>query len=160
MISFNIDEVFEMAEQIERNGARFYRKAAEPAAGQQRDLLLRLAAVEDDHQKTFAAMRAELPAGEKQPVTADPDDVAALYLQAMADGKVFAADPSESLSGDEPMQAILAAAIDLEKDSIVFYESMKAVVSPSLGRGGLDGIIKEEIGHILDLTKQLEALGE
>jgi rubrerythrin len=27
-MNFNIDEVFEIAEQIERNGARFYRKAA------------------------------------------------------------------------------------------------------------------------------------
>jgi len=31
-IPFNADEVFEMAEQIERNGARFYRAAAEEIA--------------------------------------------------------------------------------------------------------------------------------
>ena len=30
-ISFNADEVFEMAEAMERNGAKFYRKAAENA---------------------------------------------------------------------------------------------------------------------------------
>ena len=29
---FNADEVFEMAEQMERNGAKFYRDAAETAA--------------------------------------------------------------------------------------------------------------------------------
>ena len=34
MITFNADEVFEMAEQIERNGAAFYRKAAQGAAKQ------------------------------------------------------------------------------------------------------------------------------
>ena len=79
MIGFNADEIFEMAEQIERNGAKFYRKAAEPTAGENRDVLLRLAAMEDDHEKTFAAMRAELSAGEKQAVTADPDNTAALY---------------------------------------------------------------------------------
>ncbi len=27
-ISFNLDEIFEMAEQIEKNGANFYREAA------------------------------------------------------------------------------------------------------------------------------------
>lgn len=27
--NFNADEIFEMAEEIERNGAKFYRKAAE-----------------------------------------------------------------------------------------------------------------------------------
>ena len=52
---FNADEVFEMAEQIEVNGARFYRASADkfPAL---KELLLELAAMEDDHQKTFAAM--------------------------------------------------------------------------------------------------------
>ena len=160
MINFNADEIFEMAEQIERNGAKFYRKAAEPAAGPSRDLLLRLAAMEDDHQKTFAAMRAELSAGEQQILTADPDNTAALYLQAMADGKVFAADPSQALSGKEPMADILDTAIGLEKDSIVFYESMKDVVAGAAGKDRMDAIISQEIGHIVDLTEQLRTLAE
>jgi len=46
----------------------------------------------------------------------------------------------------------------LEKDSIVFYQSMKAVVPQAAGRDKLDAIIREEIGHILDLTERLEAL--
>jgi len=48
---FNADEIFEMAEQIERNGASFYRKSAEsiddPA---EKKLLLDLAAMEDEHE--------------------------------------------------------------------------------------------------------------
>lgn len=158
MITFNADETFEMAEQMERNGAKFYRKAAEPAAGENRDLLLRLAAMEDDHEKTFAAMRAELSTAEKRPVTADPDNVAALYLRAMADGKVFDSDPSEALSGAEPMEEVLKTAIGLEKDSVVFYQSMKEMVPGAAGKERIDAIIKEEIGHILDLTRQLEVL--
>ncbi len=160
MITFNADEIFEMAEQIERNGAGFYRKAAEPAGGEGRDLLLRLAAMEDDHERTFAAMRAELAPGERQATAFDPDNEAVLYLQAMADGKVFAFDPAEALSGQEPMEEILDVAIGLEKDSIVFYQSMKDVVPAAAGKEKLDGIIRQEIGHILDLTKQLEALKE
>ena len=48
-IPFNADEVFEMAEQIERNGGMFYRAAADkfPAV---RELLLKLAKWEDDHE--------------------------------------------------------------------------------------------------------------
>lgn len=160
MINFNADEIFEMAEQIERNGAKFYRKAAKPAAGENRDLLLRLADMEDDHEKTFADMRAELSAGEKQSITADPDNTAALYLQTAADCKVFASDPSEALSGAEPMESILGTAIGLEKDSIVFYESMKVVVSGPAGKDRIDAIIKQEIGHIVDLARQLDALGK
>ena len=157
MITFNADEIFEMAEQIERNGARFYRKAAESAGGQGRDLLLRLAAMEDDHEKTFAAMRAEL--SEKRPLAADPDNVGALYLRAAVEGKIFGPDPSQALTGREPAEDVLNTAIGLEKDSIVFYHSMKDVVPPAAGGERLDAIMREEIGHILDLTNQLEALG-
>ncbi len=160
MITFNADEIFEIAVQIERNGAGFYRKAAEPAEGENRDLLLRLADMEDNHKKTFASMRAELTDAEKRAVTTDPNNQAVLYLQAMAYGKVFSADPSEGLTGDEPMEDILNIAIGLEKDSIVFYEGMKAVVPVAAGREQIDGIIRQELGHIVDLTKQIEALKE
>ena len=43
-ITFNADEVFEMAEQIERNGAKFYREAATKTSDRQtKDMFLRLA---------------------------------------------------------------------------------------------------------------------
>ena len=158
MITFNADEIYEMAEQIERNGAKFYRKAAEPAAGDARELLGRLAAMEDDHEKTFAAMRADLAGAQKQSLTADPDDEGALYLQALVDGKVFGSDPSEALTGEESMEDILRTAIGLEESSIVFYQVMKQIVPPAAGRDRLDAIIKQEIGHIVDLTGQLDAL--
>ena len=83
----------------------------------------------------------------------------ALYLQAAVEGKIFGPDPSQALSGREPAEDVLNTAIGLEKDSIVFYQSMKDVVPPAAGGERLDAIMREEIGHILDLTRQLEALG-
>jgi len=51
---FNADEIFEMAEQIERNGAKFYRRAAEQVTSPDgSELLLNLAVMEDVHEKTF-----------------------------------------------------------------------------------------------------------
>lgn len=158
MITFNADEIFEIAEQIERNGAMFYRKAAEPAEGGNRDLLLQLAAMEEDHRETFAAMRAGLTEADKRSITPNPGNQALLYLQAMAYGKVFSADPSEGMTGTEPMEEILNTAIDLEKDSIVFYEGLKAVVPATAGKERVEAIIDQELGHIVDLTKQLEVL--
>lgn len=157
MITFDVDEIYEIAEQIERNGAKFYRKAAESARGDSRELLLRLAAMEDDHEKTFAAMRSELKGFEKTSFTADPDNEAALYLQAMAEGKVFDSDPASSLSGDEPITHILTTAVSLEKDSVIFYESMKEMVPAAAGVEKIDAIIRQEIGHIVDLNNQLRA---
>lgn len=154
MITFNADEIFEMAVQIEHNGAAFYRKAASflPAA---RTILDKLAAMEDDHERTFAAMRSALTDLERTPLTADPDNQAALYLKAMADARVFAGDPKSELSGKESLRDVLLAAISKEKDSIVFYQSMKDVVPRSAGTARIDDIIRQEIGHILQLTKEL-----
>ena len=60
-ITFNVDEVLEIAEQIERNGAEFYRHAAgAAAAGGTRKLLEDLATWEEDHEKLFSDMRKTL----------------------------------------------------------------------------------------------------
>jgi len=157
-MNFNADEIFEMAEQMERNGAKFYRKAADSRASvRSRQMLLDLAAMEDEHEKTFASMRAELTAKETAPTIFDPDNQAALYLQAFADGHVFdvKVDPSERLTGQETMEDILRTAIGLERDSVAFYLGIKASVPEQLGRDKVEAIIQEEMGHVTLLSKQL-----
>ncbi|GAH47433.1 unnamed protein product [marine sediment metagenome] len=53
-ITFNADEIFEMAEEIERNGAKYYREAAEKASDKKtKQMLLDMAAMEDEHLETF-----------------------------------------------------------------------------------------------------------
>ena len=158
---FNADEVFEMAEQIERNGAKFYRAAAEKLRAV-RDVLLDLATMEDDHQKTFAAMRAELSAGESAidgPIF-DPDGQVQMYLRVMADGYIFdvKADPVEQLAGKDAAEEVLKMAIGLEKDSIAFYVGLKESVSRKAGKDKVEAIIKEEFNHIATLSEKLGAL--
>jgi len=162
-ITFNFDEVFEMAEQIERNGARFYRSAAGKFSDLSvRDKLLELAAMEDEHEKTFASIRAELMAGVRMESVYDHENQSALYLRAMADGKVFdiKKDPSNILSEGKTLEEVLHIAIGLEKDSIIFYMGIKDMVSQELGKGKIDVIIQEEKGHIVELSNQLSLIGE
>ena len=52
---------------------------------------------------------------------------------------------------------ILKSAIEAEKDSIVFYLGMKEAVPESLGQDRINRIIKEEMGHIRMLSKELIA---
>jgi rubrerythrin len=147
--------MFLIAEQIERNGAQFYRKAAESAPGEKaREMLLDLAAMEDEHQHIFAEMRKSLTPEEKAPTVFDPDDKELLYLWAMADGRVFdvRVNPAERLTGNEPVEDIVKTAIGLEKDSIVFYLGMKKFVPEAKGGGRLDDIISEEMQHIAILS--------
>jgi len=160
-IRFNADEVFEMALQIERNGAKFYRHLAGLAASQHsRELFLHLAAMEDEHERVFAQMRAQLTEQEKQPLVPDPEGESALYLQAMANGYVFdlSIDPTQNLAGRETPEAILQMAIGYEKDSIAFYEGMQPLVPPRLGQERLREIIAQEMGHIALLSRELASL--
>ena len=160
-ITFNADEVFEMACQIERNGAKFYRTVAERVESEpSRELLLRLAEMEDQHEQTFQSMREAVSAREEEYAGFDAEGEAALYLQSLADGKVFdyRADPSEKLTGSESMDEVLRTAIGLEKDSIIFYVGMKEMVPSRAGKEKMDAIVAEEMSHITLLAHELDDL--
>jgi rubrerythrin len=149
---FNADEIFEIAEQIERNGAKFYRTAAENIAdADKKKLLIDLAEMEDEHEQTFRTMRSELTQDEKIVTTFDPEGESENYLRALADTRVFYEKSIDSSS----LKEVLKSAITAEKDSIVFYLGMKDVVPAHLGKQRLDGIIKEEMSHIRLLSKEL-----
>jgi rubrerythrin len=152
---FNVDEIFIMAEQLERNGAKFYResaKAVEDSASQK--FLNDLAQMEDEHEKTFKSLRAEITEKEKEATVFDPAGEAALYLKSLADSRVFFEKEMDVTS----LRGILKAAITAEKDSIVFYLGMKEAVAESLGKGRIEKIIKEEMGHIKFLSSKLVSL--
>ena len=152
---FNADEIFEMAEQMERNGEKFYKSAAATIGDEvHKKLLLELAAMEVDHEKTFKAMRSDLKAAEKSATVFDPEGEAALYLRALVDTRVF----FEKKVDVSSMEKILKAAIEAEKDSIVFYLGMKNAVPEKFGQDRIEGIIKEEMGHIRLLSRELAQL--
>ena len=156
---FNADEIFEMAEQIERNGAKFYRAAAKKLPTI-RQVLLDLAAMEDVHEKTFAAMRAELYASEKEPLVFDPDGQAQAYLRVMADGHVFNVriDPAKLLAEQKSAQDILKTALGLERDSIAIYVGLRDGISRKAGKDKVEAIVKEEMSHIVILSQKLAEL--
>ena len=160
-IAFNADEVFEMAEQIERSAAKFYRQAATKAPERStRDLFLRLAGMEDGHQRTFQEMRRALSDQEKGGTTFDPEGEASLYLQALADDRGFEGKRNrmEELTGEESMRELLEIAIDAEKNSILYYVGLKPLVSERAGKDMVEAIIREEVLHAADLRRELAAL--
>jgi rubrerythrin len=160
-LTFNPDEVYEMAEQIERNGAKFYRKAAAGATDLRvRNLLVGLAAMEDRHERVFKEMRSRLTEKQRQPTAYDPDNQAVAYLRALADGSVFDvnADPAERLTGKETPEQVYKTAIELEKNSIVFYLGLMDMIDEAAGKGRVDDIVKEEMRHVAMLSDELRDL--
>jgi rubrerythrin len=158
-ITLNADEIFEIAEQIERNGAQFYRAAAKQFSTL-RQVLIDLAEQEDEHLKIFQAMRAQLTDSEQQMDVFDPQGEAQLYLQAMADGHVFNVreDPTKKLSGKKKPEDILKMALGIERDSIAYYVGIKEYVPARVGRDKVENIIREEMRHVTVLNEKLAAL--
>ena len=149
---FNADDILEIAEQIEENGAAFYNKASEAVADDYyKKFLLDLSTMEVFHKKIFAEMRASLSETEKKPTVFDPNEESVLYLKSLADLRVFYNKKMDTST----IEKILEAAIDAEKDSIVFYLGMKDLVPIKLGKEKIDAIINEEKKHIVMLSKEL-----
>lgn len=150
---FDAGEVFEMAVKMEKNGAAFYRQAAGKIKdAEHKKMLLSLADMEVDHEKTFTGLRRELAAD--SPDYFDPSGEAAAYLKSIVDTQVFFKRDIDLSS----MKAILREAVMAEKDSIVFYVGIKAMVPDEGGKKKIGAIIKEEMGHIRMLSELLKEL--
>ena len=156
-VTLNAFEVFEIAEQIERNAAKFYRRAA--AIFNDPDickLFFRLAEWEMGHEKIFADMK-------KQIVGANTASMSFRSGETLPDPRVMAglaifgirAEPTEELNGNENQADILRMAVEKEKDSIVFYNGLKDFLSHAADEDQIDRIIAEEMRHIRLLGESL-----
>lgn len=155
MYDFSADEVFAMAEQMEINGEKFYRKAADSVSEPvNKDLLIRLAEMEVNHGRIFKALRSELSAKEKESTVFDPEGEAALYLRALVDTRVF----FEKEMDISTLEKIFKAALEAEKDAIVFYLGLRDSVPDNLGGNKIDMIIKEEMSHVRLISNELVKL--
>ncbi len=155
VFDFNADDIYKIAEQIEENGAEFYRKSAEMITDSYyKKFLLDLSTMEVFHKKTFADMRAALSDKEKKPTVFDPNEESVLYLKSLADLRVFYQKGIDTSS----IEGILTSAITAEKDSIVFYIGMKDLVPEKLGKDKIDTIINQEKKHIIMLSKEFVSL--
>jgi rubrerythrin len=159
--NFNADEIFQMGAQIEANGQTFYEAVAkstpDPSA---KKIFLDLGRWESEHIKLFTKLRQRLPASASQDDLFDPNQELHLYLKAAADSHVFIKNkdiPELAARCKTSIQA-LDLAVSFEKDSIVFYTTMKKLVPEHLGKSEIDTLIDEEISHILILTRKKKEL--
>ena len=160
-IVFNADEIFEMAVDIEKNGVQFYKKAAKATTDSDaKKMFTDFSAMEVEHAKTFAQMRKELAQQDKEPMTYDPDDETALYLQSMAEahGWEGKADAGVEFAGNETPEEIIGRALKAEEHSVAFYVGVKDIVFGKSGREKVETIIREEMQHIRALNSRLADL--
>ena len=161
-IYFNANEIFQIGVQIETNGKLFYETAAKQAQGEAaKKLFQELALWENQHIDLFEKLKLQLPESAKKENLFDPDSELQMYIRATADSHVFvkSKDISALVSTLKTPQEVLDVAVTFEKDSVVFYSTMKKAVPESFGKDQIDALINEEIKHIAMLTREKEKLG-
>jgi rubrerythrin len=161
-MKFNADEIFSMGVQIEKNGFAFYTEAAQKTEDKDlKDLFSQLAEWEQRHAALFEDLRLKLPATVKDSDVFDQDNLIHLYLKAVSDNNVFvkglSLDPKQ-LIWTSPV-AILTTALDFEKDSVVFFSSMKEIATEKTGAAEVGKLVNEELRHIGFITAEIRKLG-
>ena len=157
---FRVEEVLDIAHEIEQHEAEFYRKAACETKDQRiSQLLLDLAMMEDAHQHTFDDMKHGLLRKEWIPAF-DLGGLSVTYLRAIAAGRIFdaKANLADSLTGSDSAESILRTAIAFEKDALIFYQELRQIVPERMGKSRIEKIVGEEIRHIAELNSGLANL--
>ena len=139
----------EFAIQIEKNGESFYRESAKKIAHEKtKTLFIELANQEVEHKKIFESFLKKVE--NYNPPEAFNEDYF-MYLRAYADTKIF----NKEFSGiNKPVEA-LQFAINMEKDSILYYTESKNFVWDD-DKKILDNIIAEERKHFIRLSQLLK----
>ena len=161
-IYLNANEIFQIGVQIETNGKLFYETAANQAREEgAKKLFKELAFWENQHIDLFEKLRLQLPEAARKEDLFAPDSELQLYIKATADSHVFVKnkDIPGLVSSLKTPQEVLDFAITFEKDSVVFYTSMKQAIPEAFGKDRIDGLINEEIKHLSILNQQKAKLG-
>lgn len=159
---FNAKEVFQIAIDIEENGRAFYQKAQAKVEDEKtREVFKALELAEVQHKELFESLMAKLPPKAAEQTVWDPDNEMDMYLKMMADTHVFrtSASVDECLARVGSAREALEMALTFEKDSIVFFLTLKNMTEEKQGRANIDQLVNEELGHHKKISTELIRLG-
>lgn len=155
---FTANEIVGISIQIEKNGRDFYNALTERYKDKDAvDLFKYLAGEEEKHIQTFQKILDSV--GKHEPQETYPGEYLE-YMNALAAESVFTekAKGKEAASGAKNSTDAVNMGIGFEKDSIIFYQSMKKVV-PEHDYKTLNDIISEERSHLRKLYNLKKKLG-
>lgn len=156
---YNIRDVFDIAVRIEQNGAAFYRNAAKTVSGKEaKEFMTMLSIKEEEHESFFQTLRKKLQIDDDIEVAIpDEDNIILKYLQMLVDGEVFVnIKPSDEIFVEGvSMETLLKVAINFEKDTIIYFTSVKELLHLEEDKDQIDFIIREEMEHLITLVEEL-----
>jgi rubrerythrin len=152
-------DVIDMAVQTETRGEQFYRQAAREAQDPEaRQLFEFLAGEETRHRTIFSGLSAGIVASEIDPQTWAE---ALMYIEATVDRAFFRGSgaPLREIDPGAAEADLLRQAIEFEKETLLFFVSLRDLVQPASQRL-VDDIVREERSHVATLARRLATLPE
>ena len=142
---FTIEDVREIAIQIEHNGEAGYRRAGAMAKEPE---LIRMLNWMADQEHQHARWFEELLSVETTPSGDEPViEMGKELLRNMVEKQSFSLNPNH-LASEGNVQQLLRQFIEFEKDTILFYEMLNEFVNQPAVKRQLAVIIHEESNHI------------
>lgn len=160
MVEFSFNEIIELAIQTEKRGYDFYNASlsrkdlSDPVI----ELITFLRDEELIHEKKFKKMRDAQDHKDLGDLVNWQE--AAYYLKTIADSHIFKKpDAAIQLAAKSSNEIdILQNSITFEKDTLLFFYSIKNEVKNKDVRKKIDPIINEELAHITKLKKLLNEI--
>lgn len=160
MAAFSVNEVVEMAVQIEQNGYAYYDEATKrkDLDAKSLELLTFLRDAELDHEKTFLGLRDELDLDELE--LAGDWEMVSSYLNTIVAGRIFN-DPNSAIkraTEAKDVMEVIKNAITFEKDTLLYFHAINDAIKDERAKKVLRRIIQEEVSHVLllnDIMKKL-----
>lgn len=154
MVAYSVNEIIEMAVQIERNGYAFYNEAAKrkDLDADSRNFIIWLRDAELDHEKTFLRLRDEI---DNMILELSTDwDMVAAYLKTIVESRIFNSEDSAIRKAAEAkdLMSVIDNAITFEKDTLLYFHAISDGISNDKAKTALRRIINEEVSHVLKLN--------
>jgi rubrerythrin len=148
--TFSIDEIFRLAIEIERNGTRFYRNAAETVENSEmRRKFNELAEMERGHEERLKSLQNKLT-GEGKPLAGDISLQDNNFIRAFARTAIFnSKEEQQAFNSDSE---IIEFAIEKEQESITYYEALKELLDGAQDKKIIQLLIDEEKEHLALLS--------
>jgi rubrerythrin len=161
MAVYSVNEVIEMAVQIEKNGFAFYHEASK-----RKDLDLEatefikfLRDQELNHEKSFINLRDDL---DMEILELSTDwELVSEYLKTIVEGRIFNSDFSaiQMAANAKDIHGVVDNAITFEKDTLLYFHAIADSISNPKTKDVLRRIINEEVSHVLKLNDFKKRLG-
>ena len=151
---FAIEDIIDLAIQIEKNAEEVYRKASGEISNPSLVSLLQYLADEEvEHAKWFSELKQKVSKTTDDPQLAE---MGKRILLGLLGDESFSLKDADFSKMDQ-IEDLLRLAIEFERDTVLFYEMIRSFLETKETLDHLDEIMEEERSHIRSLQESLDS---